>query len=57
MHLMGVAFESYKPKLMFIIRLEAIEARLQPKLGFTFERCLTVFTRSRITPPKVIRFG
>jgi len=37
-----------------IIRLEA---RLQPNIGFTLERALTVFTHSDITPPKVIRFG
>ena len=31
------------------------EARLQPNIGSTFERALTVFTRSGITPPKVNR--
>jgi len=30
---------------------------LQPNIRFTFERALTVFTRSDITPPKVNRFG
>jgi len=37
-----------------VIRLEA---RLQPNIGFTFERALTVFTHSQRTPPKVDRFG
>jgi len=37
-----------------IIRLEA---RLQPNIGFTYERAVSVFTRSDITPPKVNRFG
>jgi len=37
-----------------IIRLEA---RLQPNIGFTFDRALTMFTCSGITPPKVNRFG
>jgi len=37
-----------------IIRLEA---RLRPNIRFTFERAVTVFTRSDITPPKVNRFG
>ena len=30
-----------------------LEARLHPNIGFIFERALTVFTRSDITPPKV----
>ena len=34
-----------------------LEARFRPNIGFTFERALTVFTRSDITPPKVNRFG
>ena len=33
-----------------------LEARLQPNIGFTLERVLTVFTRSDTTPPKVNRF-
>jgi len=36
---------------MFI--LVELEARLQPNIGFTFERALTMFTRSDITSPKV----
>ena len=39
---------------MIIIRLEA---RLQANIGFTFERTLTVFTRSDKNPPKANRFG
>jgi len=46
---------SYTEFTVFI-RLEASEARLQPNPGFTFERALTVFTCSGITPPKVDRF-
>jgi len=30
-----------------------LEARLQPNIGFTFERTMTVFTHLDITPPKV----
>jgi len=45
---------TYNFSWRFIIRLEA---RLQPNIEFTFERALTVFTRSDITPPKVDRFG
>jgi len=40
--------------VIVIIRLKT---RLQPSIGFTFERALTLFTRSGITPPKVSRFG
>jgi len=46
-------YHSYR-RLLTVIRLDA---RLQPKIGFTFERAVTVFTRSDITPPKVNRFG
>jgi len=34
-----------------------LAARLQPTIGFTFERALTVFTRSDIALQKVNRFG
>ena len=43
---------------VLFIRFEAsLQPGLQPNTGFTFERALTVFTRSdHITPPKVNRF-
>ena len=34
-----------------------LEPRLQLNIGFTFERALTVFTRSDMTPSKVNRLG
>jgi len=43
-------------KKLNVLRIR-LEARLQPNIGLTFERALTVFTRSGITSPKVKQFG
>jgi len=48
----SIIFQSFTNTL--VIRLEA---RLQPNIGNTLERALTVFTRSDITPPWMNRYG
>jgi len=45
--------DEHRRSMSMIIRLEA---RLQPNIGVTFERVLTVFTRSDMSPPKVNQF-
>ena len=51
----SIGFESVSSLILrLVIRLAA---RLQPNIGFSLRRVLAVFTRSNITPPKVIRFG
>jgi len=48
LNLMCMTFECF---------INRLEDRLQPNIGFTFERALTVFARSDIIPPTVNRFG
>jgi len=53
----SLQFQSHLCYLLTVIVIIQLEARLQLNLGFTFERTLTVFTRSGTTSPKVNRFG
>jgi len=45
-----------KIQVLNIYNIHYYSDMLPPNIGFTFERALTLFTRSDMTPPKVNRF-